>query len=98
MSVIGCRLEVVEASSLATPVMMADALSGLQTSGLVGPVVQDRSGIVIRDDVNRALKWWGAHFAESPRLANCLLLVRAMVVVLHHRRPQSLYGSQKAQR
>ena len=98
MSAIGGRLEVVEASFLAIPVMMADAMSGLQTSGLVGPVVQNRSGFVIRDDANRALKLWGAHFAESPRFANYLLLVRATVVVLYQCRPQSLYGSQKAQR
>jgi hypothetical protein len=68
VNVIGYRLEVVGASYLAIPVMMTDALPGLQTSGsLVGPVVQDRSGLVIRDDANRALKLWGAHSGDDGR-------------------------------
>jgi len=96
--VIVVGLEVVEASYLAISVMMLDALSGLQTPGLVGPVVGDCSGFVTRDDANRAPKLWGAHFADSPRLANYLPLVQVTVFVLHHCRPESLYGTQKAQR
>jgi hypothetical protein len=54
----------------------------------------------MRDDANRVLKSWGAHFAEPPRLVNGPLLVQAAGVALHHCQVvlAAFYDIQRAQR